>query len=124
MTTSPLFTTCPVPTAETERVLLGHGSGGQLSAELLRDVILPGYGLSASEHGLGHRRTAGPGLEGSGPAGGQSVAIGVRPFQISERCFCTKGSFAHIAPRPRRLPTPKAAIAIRARASSTWSSTN
>ncbi|MFD5246088.1 hydrogenase expression/formation protein HypE [Amycolatopsis sp. NPDC058340] len=30
---------CPVPQAETERVLLGHGSGGQLMAELLADVI-------------------------------------------------------------------------------------
>ncbi|HET9516305.1 MAG TPA: hydrogenase expression/formation protein HypE [Actinoplanes sp.] len=33
--------TCPVPIPEVERVLLGHGSGGQLSAELLRDVIAP-----------------------------------------------------------------------------------
>lgn len=31
--------TCPVPRTETERVLLGHGSGGQLMAELLDDVI-------------------------------------------------------------------------------------
>ena len=32
---------CPVPAVETERVLLGHGSGGQLSAELLADIIVP-----------------------------------------------------------------------------------
>lgn len=31
--------TCPVPHAEAARVLLGHGSGGQLMAELLDDVI-------------------------------------------------------------------------------------
>jgi hydrogenase expression/formation protein HypE len=37
-----ILQTCPVPTAESERVLLGHGSGGQLSARLLADVILPG----------------------------------------------------------------------------------
>ena len=37
----PLQATCPVPFAETERVLLGHGSGGQLSAELLRELIVP-----------------------------------------------------------------------------------
>jgi len=36
--------TCPVPSTETERVLLGHGSGGQLSARLLAEVILPGVG--------------------------------------------------------------------------------
>ena len=37
----PLSATCPAPLAEQERVLLGHGSGGQLSAALMRDVIAP-----------------------------------------------------------------------------------
>jgi len=32
---------CPVPIATGERILLGHGSGGKLSAQLLRDVFLP-----------------------------------------------------------------------------------
>lgn len=32
---------CPAPIPEVERVLLGHGSGGQLSATLMRDVIAP-----------------------------------------------------------------------------------
>ncbi len=35
---------CPLPLMETERVMLGHGSGGQLSAELLRDILLPALG--------------------------------------------------------------------------------
>lgn len=43
-TLDPLAMTCPTPQAETERVLLGHGSGGQLMAELLRDVITPALG--------------------------------------------------------------------------------
>jgi hydrogenase expression/formation protein HypE len=43
-TLDPLAITCPTPHAETERVLLGHGSGGQLMAELLRDVITPALG--------------------------------------------------------------------------------
>jgi hydrogenase expression/formation protein HypE len=43
-TLDPLAMTCPAPQAETERVLLGHGSGGQLMAELLRDVITPALG--------------------------------------------------------------------------------
>ena len=38
---------CPVLRAETERILLGHGSGGQLSAELLREVIVPALGRAA-----------------------------------------------------------------------------
>lgn len=32
---------CPVPLSDTERVLLGHGSGGKLSAALLRERFLP-----------------------------------------------------------------------------------
>jgi hydrogenase expression/formation protein HypE len=32
---------CPAPIPERARVLLGHGSGGQLSAALMRDVIGP-----------------------------------------------------------------------------------
>lgn len=43
----PLSATCPTPLAETELVLLGHGSGGQLSAALLSGVIVPGLGDTA-----------------------------------------------------------------------------
>jgi hydrogenase expression/formation protein HypE len=32
---------CPTPLRRNDRVLLGHGSGGKLSAELIRDVFLP-----------------------------------------------------------------------------------
>jgi hydrogenase expression/formation protein HypE len=35
---------CPVPLSARERILLGHGSGGKLSADLLRDVFLPALG--------------------------------------------------------------------------------
>lgn len=34
---------CPAPIATTETVLLGHGSGGKLSASLVRDVFLPAF---------------------------------------------------------------------------------
>jgi hydrogenase expression/formation protein HypE len=44
----PVLATCPAPLAETERVLLGHGSGGQLSAALLREVIVPALGRAAA----------------------------------------------------------------------------
>ncbi len=33
--------TCPLPLTTTDRVLLGHGSGGKLSADLMRQVFLP-----------------------------------------------------------------------------------
>jgi hydrogenase expression/formation protein HypE len=35
---------CPLPLPVGERILLGHGSGGKLSAELLNDVFLPALG--------------------------------------------------------------------------------
>ncbi len=38
---------CPVPVGDQERVLLGHGSGGKLSAALIRDRFLPRFGNEA-----------------------------------------------------------------------------
>lgn len=35
--------TCPAPLSQRDTVLLGHGSGGKLSAELLRDIFLPAF---------------------------------------------------------------------------------
>ncbi len=41
----PVFSeaTCPVPIHDPSRVLLGHGSGGKLSAALIREVFLPTF---------------------------------------------------------------------------------
>jgi hydrogenase expression/formation protein HypE len=47
-TVDPARVACPTPLAETDRVLLGHGSGGQLSAALLREVIIPGLGRAVA----------------------------------------------------------------------------
>lgn len=38
---SVLELTCPTPLPAKDQVLLGHGSGGKLSAQLIRDVFLP-----------------------------------------------------------------------------------
>jgi len=35
--------TCPIPLVTTDKVLLGHGSGGKLSAELMRSIFLPAF---------------------------------------------------------------------------------
>ncbi|NKY88516.1 hydrogenase expression/formation protein HypE [Nocardia veterana] len=43
-TLDPLHTSCPAPRRESERVLLGHGSGGQLMSELIDQVILAELG--------------------------------------------------------------------------------
>lgn len=39
--------TCPVPTGSGDRVLLGHGSGGKLSASLLKERFLPRFSNDA-----------------------------------------------------------------------------
>jgi hydrogenase expression/formation protein HypE len=37
------LTTCPIPHARYERVMMAHGGGGQLTADLLRSVFLPRF---------------------------------------------------------------------------------
>jgi len=39
---------CPVPLRDHERILAGHGGGGQLSAELVEHLFLPAFGAAAS----------------------------------------------------------------------------
>jgi hydrogenase expression/formation protein HypE len=43
-TRDPAAFSCPVPLPAGERILLGHGSGGKLSADLLKDIFLPALG--------------------------------------------------------------------------------
>ncbi|WP_433754581.1 hydrogenase expression/formation protein HypE [Nocardia sp. CA-135398] len=45
----PVRASCPMPRTETERVLLGHGSGGQLMAELLDEVIVAELGDGSAQ---------------------------------------------------------------------------
>lgn len=39
-----MFGTCPVPQSRYDRILLGHGSGGMLTAQLIHNIFLPGFG--------------------------------------------------------------------------------
>jgi hypothetical protein len=41
--TWPLSPTCPAPLPARDQILLGHGSGGTLSAALVRDLFLPAF---------------------------------------------------------------------------------
>src|SRR3984957_18429783 len=36
--------TCPLPRYQYDRILLGHGSGGGLTADLIAKVLVPGFG--------------------------------------------------------------------------------
>lgn len=38
---------CPIPIATNTHIVLGHGSGGKLSADLMRDIFLPAFGNPA-----------------------------------------------------------------------------
>ncbi|HYV35346.1 MAG TPA: hydrogenase expression/formation protein HypE [Gemmataceae bacterium] len=38
-----LYGSCPVPQSQYDRVLLGHGSGGQLTNDLIRRVFVPAF---------------------------------------------------------------------------------
>jgi hydrogenase expression/formation protein HypE len=38
------FGTCPLPSTQYDRILLGHGSGGRLTADLIQRVFVPGFG--------------------------------------------------------------------------------
>src|SRR5262249_42991883 len=35
---------CPLPQSRYDHILLGHGSGGRLTAELIQRVFVPGFG--------------------------------------------------------------------------------
>jgi hydrogenase expression/formation protein HypE len=39
-----LFDGCPLPKSRYDQILLGHGSGGRLTAELIQRVFVPGFG--------------------------------------------------------------------------------
>lgn len=41
------FSDCPVPIADTTQILLGHGSGGKLTADLVEKIILPAFSNAA-----------------------------------------------------------------------------
>jgi hydrogenase expression/formation protein HypE len=40
---------CPVPLRDHDRVVIGHGGGGRLSAELITHLFLPAFGVDPSE---------------------------------------------------------------------------
>ncbi|HYN47714.1 MAG TPA: hypothetical protein VER83_02545, partial [Candidatus Nanopelagicales bacterium] len=46
-TIEPQGVACPAPIPEDQRVILGHGSGGQLSAALMRDVLAPALAVAS-----------------------------------------------------------------------------
>jgi len=79
--------TCPVPAGQSERVLLGHGSGGKLSAALLRDRFLPRFGNEVLEQ-LGDAAVV--------AVSGDEVAVSTDSFVVSPLEF-PGGNIGHLA---------------------------
>jgi hydrogenase expression/formation protein HypE len=79
--------TCPVPAGEADRVLLGHGSGGKLSAALLRERFLPRFGNEVLEE-LGDAAVV------SVP--GEEIAVSTDTFVVSPLEF-PGGNIGHLA---------------------------
>ncbi len=79
--------TCPVPAGETDRVQLGHGSGGKLSAALLRERFLPRFGNDVLEL-LGDAAVL--------PAPGADLAVSTDSFVVSPLEF-PGGNIGHLA---------------------------
>ena len=78
------FGNCPLPRSSSDRILLGHGSGGLLSADLIRRVFLPAFGnpvLDALEDQATLRL---PGLDG-GP--GPRIALTTDSFVVRPLFF-------------------------------------
>lgn len=70
---------CPLPKNDYDRILLGHGSGGSLSNDLIQRLFVPGFGnetLAALED------QATVTLNGTATAAGQRIAITTDSFVV------------------------------------------
>ena len=78
---------CPTPVSNHSHVQLGHGSGGKMSAELLRDRFLPRFGSPfLAELGDGARV----------PVSGSEVVVSTDTFVVSPIEF-PGGNIGHLA---------------------------
>ncbi|GAA1762662.1 hydrogenase expression/formation protein HypE [Luedemannella helvata] len=79
ITVDPALAACPVPFQETDRVLLGHGSGGQLSAALVTGVLLPALGTAAPSGPLEDAAVV--------PVAGVDIVVSTDAFVVSPLFF-------------------------------------
>src|SRR5918999_4918178 len=85
----PLTATHPLTLSESERVLLGHGSGGRLMAELLAGVIAPELGLARpAEHAAPAAPAEDAAIVDLEAAGGHGeVIVSTDSFVVTPRFF-------------------------------------
>jgi hydrogenase expression/formation protein HypE len=79
--------TCPLPLRDSPTVVMGHGGGGQLSAELVEHLFVPAFG---GQPGAGQRDSAVFSL------GGTRLAFSTDTFVVRP-LFFPGGSIGHLA---------------------------
>jgi hydrogenase expression/formation protein HypE len=79
--------TCPVPLRDSPTILMGHGGGGQMSAELVRHLFVPAFGDQAD---------AGTGDSAVFELGGARLAMSTDTFVVRP-LFFPGGSIGHLA---------------------------
>ncbi len=75
---------CPIPISKYDRIVLGHGSGGRLSADLVTRLFVPGFGLDPAAP-LEDAATLG--VSGLGAPGGDRIAVTTDAFVVSPIFF-------------------------------------
>jgi len=73
------FGTCPLPRSSYDRISLGHGSGGLLSAELIQRLFLPAFASEVLDALEDQATVSLPGLEG---ASAPRIAITTDSFVV------------------------------------------
>ena len=76
-----VFGACPVPVVDNQQVLLGHGSGGRLTAELIERLIVPAFANPVLEQ-LDDRRSCPRHLPG-----GQRLAFTTDSYVVTPLFF-------------------------------------
>jgi hydrogenase expression/formation protein HypE len=78
--------TCPVPLRDSPTILMGHGGGGQMSAELIEHIFVPAFGTQPA--GLGDSAVV--------EMGGARIAFSTDTFVVRP-LFFPGGSIGHLA---------------------------
>ena len=70
---------CPAPLRDSPTIVMGHGGGGALSAELVEHLFLPGFGAAARGAGLGDAAVV--------PVGGVRLAMSTDSYVVKPLVF-------------------------------------
>src|SRR5947209_3295396 len=88
-TLDPSAFTCPLPQSGYDQILLGHGSGGSLSADLIRKIFVPGFANDtlASLEDQATVRLDAPGFAGSNGSPAPRIAFTTDSFVVRPLFF-------------------------------------